>query len=321
MTPSRSSTGTDLSTLPAAARADLPRAHHYGEFYGLKPLPDDDRPLLLVHGNCQAESLRLLLQRAPESPCASIRIPPLHEIAVDEIPCLQGLLARCAVLLTQPVANGYHDLPLGTDDVRRTAARARTVVFPIIRFVGLHPYQVVTNSSDHRPPAVPYHDLRTVLRAAGLPSPPPLDAAHLDAVTTWSIRALQRREEAAGAVPVHDLLRAARTRAANTINHPGNPVLVGMARRVQRTLGWPETAVDPGYEMLGSVHAPLEPEVRDAVDPTVDVRPDWVVDGRPVTDASIAAAQLAWCHQRPDVVRVVLSRAAEQLRCLGVTDG
>lgn len=308
----------DLSTLPAAARADLPRAHHYGEFYGLKPLPDGDRPLLVVHGNCQAEALRLLLQRAPEAPCLSVRIPPLHEIALDEIPCLERLLTRSAVLLTQPVADGYHGLPLGSADVRRTAARARTLVFPIIRFVGLHPYQVVTNSPDHRPPVIPYHDLRTVRRAAGLPPAPPLDAAHLDTVTTWSIHALRRREEAAGAVPVHDLLRAARTRAANTINHPGNPVLVGMARRVQRALGWPETAVDPGYEMLGSVHAPLEREVRDTLDPSVDVRPDWVVDGRPVTDANVAAGQLAWYDERPDVVRAVLDRAAEQLACLGV---
>ena len=249
-----------------------------GSSTGSRPLPDDDRPLLVLHGNCQAESLRLLLQRAPQAPCLSVRIPPLHEIAVDEIHCLERLLARCAVLLTQPVADGYHDL---------------------------------------RPPAVPHHDLRTVLRAAGLPSAPPLDSAHLDTVTTWSTQAL-RQEKAADAVPVHNLLRAARTRAANTINHPGNPVLVGMARRVQRTLAWPETAVDPGYEMLGSVLAPLEREVRDAVDPDADSRPDWMVDGLPVTDASIAAAQLGWYRERPDVVRVVLSRAAEQLQCLGV---
>ena len=119
-------------------------------------------------------------------------------------------------------------------------------------------------------------------------------------MTTWSTRAPERREEAAGAIPVHDLLRDPRTRAANTINHPGDPVLVGMARCVQRTLGWPETAVDPCYEMLAAL------------------RPDWVVDGRPVTDASIVAAQLAWHHERPDVVRFVLTLAAEQLGCLGV---
>lgn len=321
MTPSEDSTSTDLSLLPAAALADLPRAHHYGEFYGLKPLPSGDRPLLLVHGNCQAESLRLLLQRAPETPCASVRIPPLHEIAADEVPFLERLLERCDLLLTQPVAPGYHGLPLGTDDVRRTAARARTVVFPIIRFAGLHPYQVVTNSPDARPPAVPYHDLRTVLRAARMPPPPPLEATHVEAVVEWSTGTLRQREEAAGAVPAHDLLRPAGTRATNTINHPGNPVLVDLARRVQRTLGWPETAIDPGYEMLDSVHAPLERAVRDAVDPTAAVRPDWVVEGQPVADAGIAATQLAWYHERPDVVRFVLGRAAPQLTCLGVAGG
>ncbi|MEO7062033.1 MAG: WcbI family polysaccharide biosynthesis putative acetyltransferase, partial [Lapillicoccus sp.] len=220
-----------LPALPAMARADLPRAYHYGEFYGLKPLPDAGRPLLVVHGNCQAESLRVLLQGAPESPCVSVRIPALHEITAEEVPLLERLLQRCALVLTQPVSSGYHGLPLGTDDVRRTAAQARSVVFPIIRFAGLHPYQVVTNSPDQRPPVVPYHDLRTVLQAAGLEPGPPLDTAAVEAVAAWSTQALRRREDAAGAVPVHDLLRGAGLRATNTINHPGNPVLVGMARR------------------------------------------------------------------------------------------
>ena len=80
-------------------------------------------------------------------------------------------------------------------------------------------------------------------------------------------------------VPVHDLVRAAGVRAANTINHPGNPVLVGLARRVQAALGWPQTATDPGFELLDSVHTPLEPAVRDAVDPSAPVRAAWRIGG------------------------------------------
>ncbi|MEO9151253.1 MAG: WcbI family polysaccharide biosynthesis putative acetyltransferase [Lapillicoccus sp.] len=305
------------STLPAGALADLPRARHYGQFYGLAPLPEDG-PLLVVHGNCQAEALRVLLDGAPRSPCTSVRVPALHEIAADEMPLLARLLDRADVLLTQPVAGGYHGLPLGTADVRRAASRARTVVFPIVRFVGLHPYQVVTSAPELRPPEVPYHDLRTVLRASGAAPAPTLDAERLEATTAWSLRALRLREEAAGAVPVHDLLRAAGTRAANTINHPGNPVLLGLARRLQRTLGWPETAEDPGRELLDSVHAPLEEQVCRLL-PQGDgtVRPDWVVDGEALPDARVVAAQLAWYLDHPDVVRVVLNRASEQLRHLG----
>lgn len=306
----------DLSGLPARALADLPRAHHYGQFYGLAPLPDD-RPLLVVHGNCQAESVRVLLQGAPEAPCSSVRVPALHEMAADEVPFLARLLERAAVLVTQPVRDGYHGLPLGTADVRRAAAGARTVIFPVTRFVGLHPYQLVTSSPEHNPPVVPYHDLRTILRAAGLEASAPLDAERLEAVTAWSLGSLRRREEAAGAVPVHDLLSEAGVRATNTVNHPGNPVLVGLARRIQRTLGWPETATDPGRELLDAVHAPLENQVCELVDPSAPPCPDWVVDGSPVTDASVVEAQLAWYGRRPEVVKFVLARATEQLGLLG----
>ncbi len=307
----------DLDALPAAARADLPRAHHYGEFYGLKPLPDDGRPLLVVHGNCQAESLRLLLQNAPDAPCSSVRIPAVHEIAADEMPFLERLLRRSDVLVVQPIASGYRDLALGTDDVQATAGRTRSVVFPVFRFVGLQPYQVVTGSSN--PPVVPYHDLRTALRAAGLPPAPRLDADRVEAVTAWSLAALRQREEAAGAVPVHDLVRGTGVRAANTVNHPGNPVLVDLARRIQGALGWAETATDPGFELLDSVHSPLEQGVRDAVDPSAPVRDDWVVDGHAVPDAHVVEEQLAWYAGHPDVVELVLGRSTDQLRCLGVT--
>ncbi len=312
----------DLGALPEAARADLPRAHHYGEFYGLKPLPDDGRPFVLVHGNCQAESLRLLLQNAPEAPCASVRIPPVHELAADEVPFLERLLRRCDVLVVQPIADGYHDLPLGTADVTRTAATGRpthTVVFPVFRFVGLFPYQVVTGAPELQPPVVPYHDLRTLLRAAGRPAPPPLDAASVEAVTQWSLDGLRRREEAAGTLPVHDLVRGAGVRAANTINHPGNPVLVGLARRVQAALGWPQTATDPGFELLDSVHTPLEPAVRDAVDPSASVRADWTVGGEAMSDADVADAQLAWYAAHPEAAPAILDRSRDQLRCLGVS--
>lgn len=41
---------------------DPGRRAHYGEFYGLTELPD--APIFMVHGNCQAESLRVLLHGA-----------------------------------------------------------------------------------------------------------------------------------------------------------------------------------------------------------------------------------------------------------------
>ena len=38
------------------------RRRHYGAFYGLEELPDGDRPRLAVHGNCQAEALRVAVE-------------------------------------------------------------------------------------------------------------------------------------------------------------------------------------------------------------------------------------------------------------------
>jgi hypothetical protein len=299
-----------------AVAADPGRARHYGQFYGLEPLPHGDRPLLLVHGNCQAESLRQLLQQAPNAPWSSVRIPPVHELAPDEVPLLRRLLGRADVVLTQPIADDYHDLPVGAAQVERTATRARTVVWPVIRYAGLHPWQIVHHHAEEGdPPRVPYHDARTVLRAAGgeLPTHPRAAVA----VSSWSIRELRRREEAAGAVPVSDLVLEAGAGAMRTINHPANPVLVALARRVQEVLGLPATAVDPGRRLLDAVHAPISSEVLDALglDPAA-ARYGWLVAGEAVSDAEVVETQLAWLLDRPHVVADIVQRHRQQLDLL-----
>jgi len=50
------------------------RRQHHAHFYGLAPLPHDDRPLPLVHGSCQAGSLRVLPDGAA-SPVRTVRVP------------------------------------------------------------------------------------------------------------------------------------------------------------------------------------------------------------------------------------------------------
>ena len=90
------------------------RRLHYGEFYGLRPArKDDGRPLVVVHGNCQAESLRVLLGGSMRS----VRVPPVHELERDDIPHLRRTLARASVLLSQPIQPDYRELPLGTAQV------------------------------------------------------------------------------------------------------------------------------------------------------------------------------------------------------------
>ncbi len=314
-------TTTDL---PPVALADLPRAMHYGEFYSLKPMPDTEKPLLVVHGNCQAESVRLLLQDAEDSPCVSVRVPAVHELTAGEIPFLQRLLGSAAVVLTQPVTDGYHDLPLGASEVRAAAPAARIVRWPVIRYAGLLPWQVVFNHPiEGDPPVVPYHDVRTVALALGERAPQP-EAAGFRAVAAWSLAELHDRETRAGAVPVSRLVVEAGARASNTINHPGNPVLVSLARALQTRLGWPVTAVDPGHELLDSVRAPRDPLVLEALDihsnDGLDVSEEnWVVDGQEVPDTEVVEAQLAWYREHPEVLAAVAARSAEQQRLLGTT--
>ena len=302
--------------------ADPGRARHYGVFYGLDPVPTD-RPLLVVHGNCQAESLRVVLQNSPDAPCASVRIPPVHELTADEVPLLEGLLRRARWVLTQPIADDYRDLPLGSHQVARRASRATTLVYPVFRYAGLHPWQIVYHHPGvGDPPLVPYHDARTLLAAAGLPAPVTTPDG-IRAVSRWSLDELARREGEAGALPVSDLVLAAGAGAAHTVNHPGNEVIVGLARRVEAGLGWPVAAGDPGRTLLDSVHAPVESPVRAALGlPVAGVGEhgtDWVVGGRVVSAAEVCAVQLAWYEQHPDVVSHLVERSAAQLLLLGAT--
>lgn len=316
----------DGATVVASAARDPARAWHYGEFYGLKPVPDDT-PLLVVHGNCQAESLRILLQQAPGSPSASVRIPPVHEVHPDEVPLLHRLLRRAGAVVVQPIADGYHGLPLGTGEVRQAASAAEVVVFPVFRYAGLLPCQVVHTDATHGdPPVVPYHDLRTLLRAAGRER----DAArvsdglgeHAHAVSQWSLEELARREAAAGAVPVSDLVLGAGTRSTNTINHPGNPILIGLARRVEAALGWPVSAQDPGRELLDSIHAPLDARVLEALDlDSAEATDQWRVGEHRLDPEDVAQQQIDWYHERPAVLDDLLNRCDAQLRLLGIGSG
>ena len=300
----------------AAVRADPGRARHYGQFYGLDPLPDRDRPLLVVHGNCQAESVRQLLQQAPGAPWSSVRIPPVHELAADEVPLLERLLQRAAIVLTQPIADGYRGMPVGAAQVRDLAPRARTVVWPVVFYAGLHPWQLVHHDAEFGdPPLVPYHDARTVLRAAGseLPTRPGVAPR----VSSWSIDELRRREEAAGAVPVSDLVLESGAAAMRTVNHPANPVLVALARRLQEVLDLPASAVDPGRPLLDVLHAPVSADVLVALglDPAA-ARDDWLVSGELVPTADVEQAQLAWLAERPRLVADIVSRHRAQLDLL-----
>ena len=303
------------------------RTRHYGAFYGVTPAePGDDRPVLLVHGNCQAESLRVVVE-ASDPGLRCVRIPPVHELVCEDVAPLQRLLGRCAVIVSQPVRSDYRGLPLGTAQLARAAPRARLVMVPIVRDARLHPYQAlvrVPGAGD--PPVVPYHDVRTLALAAGRTAAPgPAGRAGIVEVGRRSQDELRRREAEHGTLIASDLLAAAGAGASHTLNHPGNPVLVGLAQRVLDSLrgiagrNGGVTAVDPGRVLLGSVLSPLHPEVLDALDlDPAAARAGWLVRGEPVDEAHVRGEQLQWYAEHPDVLAAGLRRHSAAMGALGL---
>lgn len=297
---------------------DEGRRRHYGGFYGIEEVPDG--PVGMVHGNCQAESLRVLLELA--DPARTwVRVPPVHELTAEDLPHLDRLLARTTVVVTQPVRDDYRDLPLGTAQVVARAARgAQHVMVPIVRYRGLHPQQrLVRGPGLPDPPLVPYHHTGAVARAAGLADPRP-GADAVRAVARASLAELRRRQEAAGAVPVDDLLATAGARATNTINHPGNPVLVGLAQRVAERVG-AGAVPDPGRELLRSVFAPVTADTLEALGLEGEPRTDWQVDGRAVPDEEVVATQAAWLRANPRVLAACVRAVRDDLLLAGVVGG
>ncbi|MBN9102956.1 MAG: hypothetical protein J0I49_33410 [Pseudonocardia sp.] len=299
---------------------DPARRRHYRDFYDGAP---GTGPVTVVLGNCQAESLRVLLSGSADRSAPAVRIPPVHELTAGDLPPLHRLLARTAVLLSQPVRDDYRDLPVGTRQLAAALPRgARVLRWPVVRHTGLHPYSAIVRHPSDRaavPPVVAYHDLRTLAVAAGGTGMPDHGPGALREVARLSVAELARRESRDCDVGVSDVLDGVGLRAAHTLNHPGNAVLVTLAHRVQEALGRDADAADPGRELLGGVRAPLEPAVLDALGLDAGAaRADWTVDGTPVPDATVRAAQLDWYATHPQWVDAGCHRHADRLALLGL---
>lgn len=168
---------------------DPGRRAHLGGFYDGPRNRGAAGPAALVHGNCQAEALRVLL--VPALPDLDVvRVPPVHEQSASYLPHLDRLLRR-AVL---PVSPSDRDLPLRTA-LRASRTQAALVVVPTVRITVLHPFQsIVRDPADPSlpPPLVACHDLRT-LAAAGHPYRP-VDPQALVDVGRVGLAELARRE-------------------------------------------------------------------------------------------------------------------------------
>lgn len=299
------------------------RTLHYGEFYGIKPLPPEDgRPLAFVLGTCQSEALRLLLDSAPTPSLRTVRVPPIYELDEDELPHLRRLLARTDVLFVQPVSDNYRGMPLGTSQLTPwLAPGAQLVLLPLLVYEGMHPFQVtVRHPSAGDPPVVPYHDLRTIVEAhTGTRPEPTRDLDAYRQMSANSIAELRRREQAGDLVVMSDCVEQPGLDSWWTINHPGNVLLVELARRAQGALGVPVGVREPDRVLLNSVHTPVEPVVARALAMSGKPRRDWLLQGEVVPDERVRSEQLRWYARYPGFVQEGIRRYADRLALLGLT--
>lgn len=279
-----------------------PRDHDAG-FFGDLPRADYG----VVVGNCQAESVRLVLD-SDELPL--VRVPPVYLLDAAATRRLHEVVAGAAALIAQPVKDDYHGLPLGTRQLAASLPPSgRAVTFPIVRFTGLHPFQAALHvpGVEETPPLVAYHDVRTLALAAGAPVRERLDPDGVRAEAAASLAELRRREETLD-VAASDLFAEPRFDLVRTVNHPGNEVILALGDRILRALGRDGVARDPGRPLLNAVHAPREDWVIDAWGLDAHAVPDWTVDGRRVDPAEVRDAHLAWYLEHPQFVRGAVDR-------------
>lgn len=303
-----------MSELPPSGRTVAPagspvlqRRQHYAEFFGLDPLPPR---FGVTIGNCQAESLRLVMD-APQR--RFVRTPPVHEMDAAEAARLHELVGQAETVISQPIRDDYRGLPLGTRQIAESAD-VRVLTVPPVRFGGLHPYQAAIRvpGVEGDPPLVAYHDVRTLAAAAGLAVADSLRPAAVRAVAEASLETLREREQRADIV-VSDLFDRVSADQMRTVNHPGNAVWLPLGARVLDALGAHDGVVDPRRPLLDSVQAPLLPEVVEAWSLPDPPRAHWVVEGVELDDAEVRAAHTAWYAAHPEFVAAAVQRLAPLL--------
>lgn len=291
-----------------------PRRLHYGQFYGETPGPDSpDLPFVLVIGNCQAESLRVLLDSTGE--ISSVRTPAIHEWTQEDVELAGALISRADAVIMQPVRAGYRDLECGSAQLaRHLPDHGRMIGVPVLRFDGLMPYQAIIRSPKNpslNPPLIPYHDLRLLAAARGVAEVPEVSDKALRTLAAMSVEELRRRERAHGTVVVSDYLET--HPVWHTINHPDNATLTHLARKVCEELGVDGQVGDPGRELLGGLDAPVDKHAARALGVTAEGREAWLPEPE-----GWVQAHLEFYAEHPDVVSAGAERHARRLELLGL---
>lgn len=282
-----------------------------------------DRPLLVVHGNCQAEALRVLCSAALGDDVTSVRLPPVFELEAADMDDFVALIRRTSYFVTQPIVDDYRGLPLGSAQVRALLPESATsVTVPVMRWAALHPTQVVVRAPGvGDPPVVPYHDLRVLVAASR--GDRTVDLVQLSPAAVRAVRDISReqlriRQDHHDTVDAVAEFEAAGGAATWTINHPQNEVLRGVAARILERLGVAADVADPGRVLLSTTMAPVSGATLAALDLKGEQRSSWVNQGRDITEEEVSAGQLAWYAENPQVVAAGLRRHAQTLNALGI---
>jgi len=300
-----------LNSLADHGDAVIARRAHYAAFFGEETPPEGYG---IIVGNCQAESLRLVVS---SDVLPAIRVPAVHELDAADTARLHALLSKAAFLVAQPIRDDYRGLPLGTAQLRGSLpAGARSVTVPAIRYAGLHPFQAVLRLPEfpEDPPLVTYHDVRTVAEASGLSVPAMLPPSAVRSIADASVAELRRREGRGLDIVASDLFVPVVADLMRTVNHPGNAVFLPLGERIAAALGNPGGGVDPGRPILASVRAPLESWIVDAWGLDEAPRQDWIVAGETLAAAFVREAHLAYYRERPALLAAVVERMTPLLR-------
>ena len=105
-----------------------------------------------------------------------------------------------------------------------------------------------------------------------------------------------------------------------TINHPGNRILVELARRIQLALNAPADAADPGRDLLGEVRAPMPAAALTALGFTDTASSTWQVGERSISAEEVHRVQWQWYRDNPWVVDAGYARHRETMNLLGLDD-
>jgi hypothetical protein len=206
------------------------------------------------------------------------------------------------------------------------APSARRIIWPVIRYGGLFPFQVIVRHPANPaavPAGVPYHDLRTVL--AVMSGHTRFDEWDVDveperirAAAQWSVDQLATRERRHCDIGISDVLIGLGADAAHTINHPGNAVLLALGGRVLEALG-ASAPLSLQRELLGNIRAPLEDRVIDALGLEAPARSCWAIDGASMTEEDVYERQMRWYVDHPEFIDAALNRYGELVAILGLS--